>query len=256
MNPKDSPLQENVPERDTASAETTYAETTYADTTDKEARRTIVLYSSKYGAAKTYAEWIAASLDCRVCELSAFTKKELQDYDIILYGGGVQAGGIRGLEQFTKWIRSDLKLRQMARRGTISKEDAEGTGAFDKQYYIFAVGISLDTPENRLQLRDINFDKDWLRDLPCFFLPGAFDPAKLAGVDKAIIKVAAKMFQDKSQEQAASEDAKVLHYFENGCDLIDRTRIQPLLEAVRSGSVPEEFRDLREPEPKKSFWKR
>ena len=219
-------------------------------------QRTIVLYTSKYGAAETYARWIAEALGCRVFPLDKFSKKELQGYDTVIYGGGVQAGGIRGLEQFTKWIKGDLKLRQMAKRGTISEAEAAEIGAFDRQYYIFAVGISLDSEGNRLQLRDINFDKDWLRDLPCFFLPGAFDPAKLAGVDKAIIKVATKMFLDKPEAQAAAEDAQVLRYFETGCDLIDRTRTTALIESVKSGAVPEEFRDTREPEPKKSFWKR
>lgn len=219
-------------------------------------QRTIVLYTSKYGAAETYARWIAEALGCRVVPLDKFSKKELQGYDTVVYGGGVQAGGIRGLEQFTKWIKGDLKLRQMAKRGTISEAEAAEIGAFDRQYYIFAVGISLDSEGNRLQLRDINFDKDWLRDLPCFFLPGAFDPAKLAGVDKAIIKVATKMFLDKPEAQAAAEDAQVLRYFETGCDLIDRTRTTALIESVKSGAVPEEFRDTREPEPKKSFWKR
>lgn len=219
-------------------------------------QRTIVLYTSKYGAAETYARWIAEALGCRAVPLDKFSKKELQGYDTVIYGGGVQAGGVRGLEQFTKWIKGDLKLRQMAKRGTISEAEAAEIGAFDRQYYIFAVGISLDSEGNRLQLRDINFDKDWLRDLPCFFLPGAFDPAKLAGVDKAIIKVATKMFLDKPEAQAAAEDAQVLRYFETGCDLIDRTRTTALIEAVKSGAVPEEFRDTREPEPKKSFWKR
>ena len=219
-------------------------------------QRTIVLYTSKYGAAETYARWIAEALGCRAVPLDKFSKKELQGYDTVIYGGGVQAGGIRGLEQFTKWIKGDLKLRQMAKRGTISEAEAAEIGAFDRQYYIFAVGISLDSEGNRLQLRDINFDKDWLRDLPCFFLPGAFDPAKLAGVDKAIIKVATKMFLNKPEAQAAAEDAQVLRYFETGCDLIDRTRTTALIESVKSGAVPEEFRDTREPEPKKSFWKR
>ena len=219
-------------------------------------QRTIVLYTSKYGAAETYAQWIAEALGCCAVPLDKFSKKELQGYDTVIYGGGVQAGGIRGLEQFTKWIKGDLKLRQMAKRGTISETEAAEIGAFDRQYYIFAVGISLDSEENRLQLRDINFDKDWLRELPCFFLPGAFDPAKLTGVDKAIIKVATKMFQDKPEAQAAAEDMQVLRYFETGCDLIDRTRTTALIEAVKSGVVPEEFRDTREPEPKKSFWKR
>ena len=219
-------------------------------------QRTIVLYTSKYGAAETYARWIAEALGCQAVSLDKFSKKELQGYDAVIYGGGVQAGGVRGLEQFTKWIKGDLKLRQMAKRGTISEAEAAGSGAFDRQYYIFAVGISLDSEENRLQLRDINFDKNWLRELPCFFLPGAFDPAKLTGVDKAIIKVATKMFQDKPEAQAAAEDMQVLRYFETGCDLIDRTRTTALIEAVKSGVVPEEFRDTREPEPKKSFWKR
>ncbi len=219
-------------------------------------QRTIVLYTSKYGAAETYAQWIAEALGCCAVPLDKFSKKELQGYDTVIYGGGVQAGGIRGLEQFTKWIKGDLKLRQMAKRGTISEAEAAEIGAFDRQYYIFAVGISLDSEENRLQLRDINFDKNWLRELPCFFLPGAFDPAKLAGVDKAIIKVATKMFLDKPEAQAAAEDMQVLRYFETGCDLIDRTRTTALIEAVKSGVVPEEFRDTREPEPKKSFWKR
>ena len=219
-------------------------------------QRTIVLYTSKYGAAETYARWIAEALGCQAVSLDKFSKKELQGYDTVIYGGGVQAGGVRGLEQFTKWIKGDLKLRQMAKRGTISEAEAAGSGAFDRQYYIFAVGISLDSEENRLQLRDINFDKNWLRELPCFFLPGAFDPAKLAGVDKAIIKVATKMFLDKPEAQAAAEDMQVLRYFETGCDLIDRTRTTALIEAVKSGVVPEEFRDTREPEPKKSFWKR
>ena len=219
-------------------------------------QRTIVLYTSKYGAAETYARWIAEALGCRAVPLDKFSKKELQGYDTVIYGGGMQAGGVRGLEQFTKWIKGDLKLRQMAKRGTISEAEAAEIGAFDRQYYIFAVGISLDSEGNRLQLRDINFDKDWLRDLPCFFLPGAFDPAKLAGVDKAIIKVATKMFLDKPEAQAAAEDAQVLRYFETGCDLIDRTRTTALIESVKSGAVPEEFRDTREPEPKKSFWKR
>ena len=219
-------------------------------------QRTIVLYTSKYGAAETYAQWIAEALGCQAVSLDKFSKKELQGYDTVIYGGGVQAGGVRGLEQFTKWIKGDLKLRQMAKRGTISEAEAAGSGAFDRQYYIFAVGISLDSEENRLQLRDINFDKNWLRELPCFFLPGAFDPAKLAGVDKAIIKVATKMFLDKPEAQAAAEDMQVLRYFETGCDLIDRTHTTALIEAVKSGVVPEEFRDTREPEPKKSFWKR
>ena len=60
-------------------------------------QRTIVLYTSKYGAAETYARWIAEALGCRAVPLDKFSKKELQGYDTVIYGGGVQAGGICGL---------------------------------------------------------------------------------------------------------------------------------------------------------------
>ena len=56
-------------------------------------QRTIVLYTSKYGAAETYAQWIAEALGCQAVSLDKFSKKELQGYDTVIYGGGVQAGG-------------------------------------------------------------------------------------------------------------------------------------------------------------------
>ncbi len=216
-------------------------------------QRTIVLYTSKYGAAETYARWIAEALGCRAVPLDKFSKKELQGYDTFIYGGGVQAGGIRGLEQFTKWIKGDLKLRQMAKRGTISEAEAAEIGAFDRQYYIFAVGISLDSEGNRAAGTSISTRTG--SDLLCFFPAGCpLIQRVLAGVDKAIIKVATKMFLDKPEVQAGGR-AQVL-LFETGCDLIDRMRTTALIESVKSGAVPEEFRDTREPEPKKSFWKR
>lgn len=100
-------------------------------------QRTIVLYTSKYGAAETYARWIAEALGCRAVPLDKSSKKELQGYDTVIYGGGVQAGGIRGLEQFTKWIKGDLKLRQMAKRGTISEAEAAEIGCFRQAILYF-----------------------------------------------------------------------------------------------------------------------
>ena len=43
-------------------------------------QRTIVLYTSKYGAAETYARWIAEALGCCAVPLDKFSKKELQGY--------------------------------------------------------------------------------------------------------------------------------------------------------------------------------
>ena len=67
--------------------------------------RTVVVYTSKYGATEKYAGWIGEELDCPVFSLDSFKKADLDGYDNIIYGGGVQAGGIKGFDKFKKWIK-------------------------------------------------------------------------------------------------------------------------------------------------------
>lgn len=82
--------------------------------------KTIVIYKSKYGAAAQYAEWIAEELGCRAVSIDEFKKNDLKNYENVIYGGGVQAGGIKELDKFMKWIKSDLKLLDMYRSAKIS----------------------------------------------------------------------------------------------------------------------------------------
>ena len=67
--------------------------------------RTVVIFKSKYGATEKYARWIGEELDCPVFSFDDFSKDKLNDYDNIIYGGGVQAGGIKGFDKFKKWIK-------------------------------------------------------------------------------------------------------------------------------------------------------
>ena len=54
--------------------------------------RTVVVYTSKYGATEKYARWIGEELDCPVYSLDNFSKAQLDSFDNIIYGGGVQIG--------------------------------------------------------------------------------------------------------------------------------------------------------------------
>ena len=55
--------------------------------------KTIVIYKSKYGASAQYAAWIAEELGCRAVSIDEFKKNDLKNYENVIYGGGVQAGG-------------------------------------------------------------------------------------------------------------------------------------------------------------------
>ena len=73
----------------------------------------IVIYKTKYGSTKTCAEWIAKQLDCEIAEAKSVSVNDLQNYDTIIYGGGLYAEVINGVTLITKNIDS-LKDKKIA----------------------------------------------------------------------------------------------------------------------------------------------
>ncbi len=63
---------------------------------------TIVIYKSKYGSTKAYAEWISDKLGCECVEAKNITPDNLTNYDTIIYGGGLYAEMIAGISLITK----------------------------------------------------------------------------------------------------------------------------------------------------------
>lgn len=64
----------------------------------------IVIYKTKYGSTKTYAQWIAASLGCEAFDAKSISADDLTKYDTIVYGGGLYAEVINGVSLITKNI--------------------------------------------------------------------------------------------------------------------------------------------------------
>ena len=176
-------------------------------------QRTVVVYTSKYGATEKYARWIGEELDCHVFSLDKFSKGQLDNYDNIIYGGGVQAGGIKGFDKFKKWIKPLI-------------------GKPEKKIVVFAVGLNVDNTDGRMQLRDINFDKGEFRQLACYFMGGAYDPAQIKGIDKALMSMVHKMLTDKGLNMNEDERT-LLDRIEKGCDLVSRQQIEPLVKEFK-----------------------
>ena len=62
--------------------------------------KTLILYTSKTGNTKVYAEDIAKKVQADVFPLKGFRAKKMVNYDTIVFGGWVQAGTIKGLDKF------------------------------------------------------------------------------------------------------------------------------------------------------------
>ena len=189
--------------------------------------KTIVVYKSKYGTAKQYAEWIAEELECDIKSIDEIKASYLIPYDNIIYGGGVHAGGIEGFDTFLKWIKPILKK---AYYNSFDKDVNFRKDMYEpsKKIVCFAVGINVQNFDARAELRNVNFDKKWLRPMTCYYMDGKYEPERVQGADKLVMKFTTKLLKDKGLNMNA-EERKLLERIENGCDLIDRSQIMPLV---------------------------
>ena len=69
--------------------------------------KTAVVYMSKYGASEKYGKIIAKKLSAHLYDLNNITVNEtLRPYSSIIWGGGIYAGKINGLDVLKKNIHA------------------------------------------------------------------------------------------------------------------------------------------------------
>lgn len=242
--------------------------------------KTIVIYKTKYGSAEKYARWIAEELHCDLARLDDLEKSDLKDYDLIIYGGGVHAGGIRGWDTMQKWLKPYLDIpyyesaiamdekaeaearsrgekpkgmfsgmisgiarfrgkdRELGKADFARGIDRTNTDEFWENYHpgktvlVFAVGINVQNFDARAQLREVNFDKKWLRPLTCYYLDGEYVPEKVTGIDAKIIGMMKKMIEGKGLN-ATGDERELLRRVNEGVSLVDREKIGPIVSEAR-----------------------
>ncbi len=194
-------------------------------------KNTIIVYKSKYGTARQYAEWIAEELGCDIRNMDDIKARDMEPYENIIFGGGVHAGGIEGFDTFRKWIKPILK------DAYFNSFDEQVNFRQDfykpaKKIIVFAVGINLQNFDARAELRNVNFDKKWLRPVTCYYLDGKYEPERVQGADKMVMKFTTKLLRDKGLNMNADEKA-LLERIDKGCDLVDRSQIKPIIDEFK-----------------------
>ena len=117
--------------------------------------RTLILYTSKTGNTKKYAEDIAQAVNGDVFPLQKYKWKDVGDYDSIVFGGWVMGGKIQGIDDF------------LSHYDEIS----------DKNILVFSSGMGFVTSESRDRLISGNvLDIYHIR---YYQLRGSFDYSKL-----------------------------------------------------------------------------
>ena len=134
-------------------------------------KKAIVIYNSKRGSTKQYAEWIASELDCTAVPLINFDYGSLDRFDVVIFGGWLRGSGIVGFDKFRKQI----------------------VGCEDK-LILFVTGISEYNPANYQQICEINFkDGVNMQNTLLYFCPGRYVPGEVKGLDKFLMAVSKKV---------------------------------------------------------------
>ncbi len=149
--------------------------------------KTIVLYKSKYGSTKKYAEWLADELQAELAETGSLDAQQLAGYDTIIVGGNVHAGGLNGI----KWLKKNYGVLK------------------DKQLAVFAVGASPDEKETIGEFREQALGPK-LGHLPFFYLRGVWDEAHMTWPDRQLCKMLKKAIEKKPPEELVGWETALL----------------------------------------------
>ncbi|MHB8075598.1 flavodoxin domain-containing protein [Desulfosporosinus fructosivorans] len=176
--------------------------------------KTVVIYKSKTGFTKKYAEWISEELSADLFEGSKVTTNMLTAYDTVIYGGGLYAVGISGVKLITKNLD---KLK-------------------DKKVVVFATGASPCREEAVNEVRYMNFNSIEQKHIQFFYLRGGFDYSKLKPIYKVLMTLLKWkiIWKIKRKKELTHDERGMLETYEKPADFTRKYKINEIITYVTS----------------------
>lgn len=175
-----------------------------------------VVYGSKYGTTKKYAQWIAKELNADIFESNKTKISMLEGYNTVVYGGGLYAGGVNGISLITKNFE---KLK-------------------DKNLILFTCGLADTTNEENIIGIKGFIDKilttEMKNKFTFFHLRGGIDYKNLTLIHKIMMSIMKRMISKKKPEELSDENKEMLATYGGVVDFTDRSSIIPLVNFVKS----------------------
>lgn len=171
----------------------------------------LIIYGSRYGSARRYAERLAQMTGLDAVEYKGV--KALGDYDRIVYLGSLYAGGVTGLKQ------------------TVSKMTPQ------QEFIVATVGLA--DPTDAANVTHIRqsvkgqvpahlYDESRI-----FHLRGAIDYTKLNLKYRLMMSLLAKKVAKLPDEQQNAETKAMLETYGKQVDFVDFSTLQPIVERIR-----------------------
>ena len=165
-----------------------------------------VIYKSKYGSTKKYANWIADELKADIYDASKVKINELQKYSTIIYGGGMYMESIKGISLITRNF-DNLK---------------------DKNLIVFSVGLE-DPKESRDFQPTLNkaFTDEMQKVIKAFQFRGAIDHKKLTFAHRFSMGIFIRILKKMPEEKINDGIRMILDIYGKSVDYTDKEIIKP-----------------------------
>ena len=161
----------------------------------------IILYGSHYGTTKLYAEELSRRTNI---EVSSFkTIKDINQYDTIIYLGGLYAGGVLGMAKTLKNL-NDVS---------------------HKKIILVTVGLADPTDEvNKNNIRNNikrQLKKEVFEKAKIFHLRGGIDYSKLNFGHKTMLRLLYNSIKNLPEEKQTAEDKAMIETYNKKVNFID-----------------------------------
>jgi len=174
--------------------------------------KAIVIYKSKTGFVKKYAQWIAEELSADISEASKVTIDTLTPYDTVIYGGGLYASGINGVKLITQNLN---KLK-------------------GKIIVVFASGASPSRVDAISEVKNNNFTAEQQKQIEFFYLRGGFDYNRLNTFYKMIMLLLKWKLKTRTKAGLTPDESGMLTAFDKPVDFTSKENIYEIISYVTS----------------------
>lgn len=177
-------------------------------------RKIVVVYQSKYGTTEKYANWIAGALSADLFEKKELSAEKLCQYDVVVYGGGLYAGGILGASLVSKSKIAHLVL--------------------------FTVGLANPNTTDYTEIISRSFSEKVSQPDAVFHFRGGIDYKKLNALDRLFMYFQKKIVEKKikNEDEESGEGNELLETYGNAIDFTSEQSIESLIDYVKNIDNP------------------
>lgn len=173
----------------------------------------IIIYGSCYGTTKQYAEELSKRTNIKAVSFKEVTS-QINEYDNIIYLGGLYAGGVLGLLKTLKKIKN------------IS----------DKKIILVTVGLADPTiEENKTNIRKqlkSQISKEIFENITIFHVRGGIDYSKLNFVHKTMLKLLYNSVKRLPEDAQTPEDKAMIETYNKKVNFVDFSSLDKIINEI------------------------